>query len=71
MSWLDAAPALDGLDPRDRMRLAALHPVDLPAGAVIFRPGDAAQGYAVVLSGQVDVSLTGASGLVYTRPSDS
>ncbi len=62
MSWLDAAPALAGLDPRDRSRLEALHPVDLPPGAVIFRPGDAAQGYAVVLSGQVDVSLTGASG---------
>ncbi|MDP5336837.1 MAG: Crp/Fnr family transcriptional regulator [Paracoccaceae bacterium] len=62
MSWLDEAPALDGLEPRDLARLARLHPMDLPAGAVIFRPGDAAQGYAVVLSGQVDVSLTGASG---------
>lgn len=62
MSWLSEAPALDGLDPRDLARLARLQPMDLPAGAVIFRPGDAAQGYAVVLSGQVDVSLTGASG---------
>lgn len=62
MSWLGEAPALDGLDPRDRKRLDLLHPVDLPAGTVIFRPGDAARGYAVVLSGQVDVSLTGASG---------
>jgi CRP/FNR family transcriptional regulator len=62
LSWLDEAPALDGLEPRDLARLARLHPMDLPAGAVIFRPGDAAQGYAVVLSGQVDVSLTGASG---------
>lgn len=62
MSWLSEAPALVGLDPQDRDRLAQLRPLDLPAGAVIFRPGDAAQGYAVVLSGRVDVSLTGASG---------
>lgn len=62
MSWLAEAPALAGLEPRDRDRLAQLRPMDLPAGAVIFRPGDAAQGYAVVLSGRVDVSLTGASG---------
>lgn len=62
MIWLSETPALDELDPADRARLAALRPMDLPAGAVVFRPGDPAQGYAVVLSGRVDVSLTGASG---------
>ncbi|MEE4348201.1 MAG: Crp/Fnr family transcriptional regulator [Paracoccaceae bacterium] len=62
MSWLAEAPALAGLEARDLARLAALHPMDLPPGTVIFRPGDPAQGYAVVLSGRVDVSLTGASG---------
>lgn len=41
--------------------------VDLPArplakGQVLFRPGDAAQGFVVVLSGRVEVRLTAASG---------
>ncbi|HAV07273.1 MAG TPA: Crp/Fnr family transcriptional regulator [Rhodobacteraceae bacterium] len=62
MSWLHEASALQGLAPGDQSRLNALTPITLPAGSVIFRPGDAAQGYAVVLSGRVDVSMTGASG---------
>lgn len=61
MSWV-ATSALAGLDARDCARLDGLVPLALPADTVIFRPGDAAQGYAVVLSGGVDVWLTGASG---------
>lgn len=34
----------------------------LPRGSVVFRPGDSVQGYALVLSGRIDVSLTGATG---------
>ena len=62
MTWLDKAPALSLLDRQARQSLAALSPMTLPAGAVLFRPGEAVKGYAVVLSGRVDVSLTGASG---------
>jgi CRP/FNR family transcriptional regulator len=50
------------LDAGDRARLDRLVPMVLPPDSVIFRPGDAAQGYAVVLAGGVDVWLTGASG---------
>lgn len=34
----------------------------LPRGAIVFRPGDSVQGYALVLSGRIDVSLTGPTG---------
>lgn len=62
MSWLGEAPLLGGLAEEERHRLEGLTPLSLPAGTVIFRPGDPAQGYAVVLSGRIDVSMTGASG---------
>jgi CRP/FNR family transcriptional regulator len=34
----------------------------LPRGAVLFHPGDRAQGFVVVLSGRIEVFLTGPSG---------
>lgn len=36
--------------------------MDVPAGTVLFSPGDAVKGYVIVLQGRVSVSLTGASG---------
>lgn len=48
--------------PASRAALAALHPDALPAGAVLFRPGDRARGFAVILSGRIEVRLTAASG---------
>ena len=62
MSWVDEAPSLAGLEPEARARLETLGPQRLPLGTTLFRPGDAVQGYAVVLSGRVDVTLTGATG---------
>lgn len=57
MSWHDtiARPDLAA-------RLAALPRHALPSGAVLFRPGEAAQGFAVVLSGRIEVRLTAANG---------
>jgi CRP/FNR family transcriptional regulator len=52
-----------------RSRLQALPARDVPRGTVLFRAGDAAQGFVVVLSGRIDVFLTGPSGreiLLYT-----
>lgn len=46
----------------NRAALAALPERDLPRGAVLFRAGDAAQGFVVVLSGRVEVRLTALSG---------
>jgi len=60
MDW--AGAALPRLGPEDRARLDALPVQSLPRGARIFGPGDIAQGFAVVLSGRIEVSLTGPSG---------
>ncbi|WP_372886816.1 Crp/Fnr family transcriptional regulator, partial [Shimia sp.] len=62
MGWTSGAPALDGLTAQDRARLDRLAPMTLPEGARLFQPGDPVQGYAIVLSGRVDVRLSTASG---------
>lgn len=51
-----------GLDLAARDRLAGLSPRTYPKGTVLFRPGEFASGFAVVLSGRVEVNLTGPSG---------
>lgn len=45
-----------------RGRLARLKRLSVPAGTVLFRPGDAAQGFVLVLNGRIGVYLTGAGG---------
>jgi CRP/FNR family transcriptional regulator len=60
MGW--AAAAFPGLAPEDRARLDSLPETELPRGARLFGPGETAQGFAVVLSGRIEVSLTGPSG---------
>lgn len=58
MGWTADLHLSDGA----RRALDALPARDLPQGAVLFRAGDRAQGFVVVLSGRVEVFLTGASG---------
>lgn len=62
MSWIADAPALACLDATAQRSLCALHPFAVPRGTVLFRPGDAVQGFVLVLQGRIDVFLTGASG---------
>jgi CRP/FNR family transcriptional regulator len=50
------------LSPAHAARIAALPRQQVPAGTVLFRPGDPAQGFVVVLEGRIEVFLTGASG---------
>ena len=52
MSWIDLA-GLTGLLPESRTRLDALRQTRIPQGTALFHPGDAAQGFLVVLSGRV------------------
>ncbi|PTE13147.1 Crp/Fnr family transcriptional regulator [Pseudogemmobacter blasticus] len=59
MSWVSDIGALSASAQRE---LAHLHEMPLPKGAVLFRPGDRPQGFLIVLSGRVEVFLTGASG---------
>ena len=42
--------------------MQALPEQSVPKGAVLFRAGDAAQGFVVVLQGRIEVHLTGPSG---------
>lgn len=51
-----------GLGPQTAAELAALPVAHLPRGAVLFRAGDRAQGFVIVLRGRIEVRLTGASG---------
>ncbi|PTX03868.1 Crp/Fnr family transcriptional regulator [Pararhodobacter aggregans] len=60
MGW--AAASLPGLAPEEAARLDALPVTTLPRGARVFGPGEAPQGFAMVLSGRIEVSLTGPSG---------
>ncbi|MCR9151037.1 MAG: Crp/Fnr family transcriptional regulator [Rhodobacteraceae bacterium] len=60
--WTDRAPGLAALDSAARARLEALQPMALPKGAALFHPGDAARGFAVVLSGRIEVFLIGPNG---------
>lgn len=62
MTQWSSLPPLDGLSPPARDILSRLAPVALPRGAVVFRPGDAPQGFPVVIEGRIDVFLTGANG---------
>ncbi|MBM1219290.1 Crp/Fnr family transcriptional regulator [Ponticoccus sp. SC2-23] len=62
MNWTDRVPAFASLEPGDRSMLEDLGVMALPRGAIVFRPGDSVQGYALVLSGRIDVSLTGPTG---------
>jgi CRP/FNR family transcriptional regulator len=48
--------------PETVTRLAAILPRQVPKGAVLFHPGDAADGFVVVLQGRIEVYLTGPSG---------
>lgn len=56
--WTDS---LD-LSPSSQAFLARLLPRHIPRGTILFRPGDAAQGFVVVLSGRIEVRLTATSG---------
>jgi CRP/FNR family transcriptional regulator len=59
MSWIDN---LEPILAPVRQRLLSLPEQTVEKGAVLFRPGDAAQGFVMVLSGRIEVHLTGPSG---------
>lgn len=60
MGW--AGQLLPDLPTADAARLDVLPEMTLKPGQVLFRAGDVAQGFVVVLEGRVEVMLTGASG---------
>lgn len=60
--WCQDVEVLHGLPPAVLARLNSLPVMPVAKGTVLFRPGDAAQGFVVVLAGRVEVHLTGPSG---------
>lgn len=60
--WIEAVPALAGLEPDARALLADLQPMDIEAGRTLFSPGAACTGFAVVLSGCIRVGLNSETG---------
>lgn len=59
MDWLHDLPDMSA---GARARLAALPTQVVPQGQVLFHQGDHAAGFVVVLSGRIEVHLTGPSG---------
>src|SRR3954468_2879569 len=61
--WLQSLPALECLDAEalDLLAKAATR-VDLKAGTVLFRPGDACASFLIVLAGSVRVQLLSDAG---------
>lgn len=62
MNWTGEAQELAALEPAARAVLDRLAPQEVPAGAVLFRPGETVKGYVIVLAGHVGVTLMGPSG---------
>ncbi|MBV1895680.1 MAG: Crp/Fnr family transcriptional regulator [Rhodobacteraceae bacterium] len=62
MGWMANAPGLPDFDAPCVARLSQLSFQTLPVGSVLFRPGESVKGFVIVLSGQIDVFLTGPSG---------
>ena len=62
MGWVAQATGLSALDAQATNILDRLQPADIPAGTVLFHPGDAVKGFVIVLSGRIDVFLTGPTG---------
>lgn len=60
--WIDTAAGLSTLRASTRDELAPLPVHHLPRGAVVFRPGDPVEGFAIVLDGRIEVFLTGQNG---------
>lgn len=60
--WIDGDATLAIMDDTARRALSTLAPVTLPKGQTLFCPGEATRGFVVVLSGRIDVFLTGANG---------
>ncbi len=62
MTGWGAGSALPGLTSENLALLDRLSSMDVPKGTVLFRPGETVKGFVIVLSGRVEVFLTGPTG---------
>lgn len=61
-AWFDRMAALAGIDDAARSVLAAIPPRPVPRGSVVFRAGDEARAFFVVLAGRIAVTITAPTG---------
>lgn len=61
-SWITGTPYAAILDPATRGALEPLKPQLIPAGTVLFRPGDVPFGFVLTISGRVNVYLNSRTG---------
>lgn len=62
MSRIDQIAGLEMLDEPARAQLAGLNIAKVPPGKVLFRPGDNVAHFVLVLAGEIEIYLMGASG---------
>lgn len=62
MNWTGDAIELGGLEPQALAALDRLTPMEVPEGAILFRPGESVKGYVIVLHGRIGVNLIGPTG---------
>jgi len=60
--WIDKSALASLLEPSARRMLSAVPAQNLSKGAVVFQPGDAVRGFAIVLRGRISVVLSGPAG---------
>jgi CRP/FNR family transcriptional regulator, anaerobic regulatory protein len=61
-SWIDKSALSDVLNARERQILDGVFAGSMARTTVLFQPGDAVKGFAIVISGRVGVYLTGQNG---------
>ncbi|GEO83936.1 MULTISPECIES: Crp/Fnr family transcriptional regulator [Alphaproteobacteria] len=60
--WIEQAPFLAELNREARAHLDGLRPQHIPDRTTLFRPGDQAEVFVILLSGRIGVYLTGRGG---------
>jgi CRP/FNR family transcriptional regulator, anaerobic regulatory protein len=61
-TWLAEAELPEGIDEASLALFNSLRVQIIPARGIVFRPGDVARGFVIVLSGRISVHLTGSTG---------
>lgn len=63
INWIHQFPNLNSLEPEVRQTLEnAVEIIEVPAGHVVFRPGDECQNYLLMLDGRLKVQMTAETG---------
>lgn len=60
--WVKSSALSGVLDPKSAALLNQITAVNIPKDTIIFRPGDAVDSFALVLSGRIGVYMTGTGG---------